>query len=460
MLALLAGGVLRAADPEVEDLKRRLESVEKQLAETKAAAPSETNYSKNIFPTVRTAADGIWVQTSDGESRIRLGGRVQIDSAWYNTLPAYQQTLNSPLQDGVALRRATYEVDGTLWSCLDFAFQADVAQSTDLQSSPTDPQPNIYIQNAWVGMTDVLFPGTIKVGHQKEAMLFVTATSGRFLPFMERPGVFDGLNNDYIFETGVSYQRSWYDDRLTGFVSLFKPGSRTGGFSVADGKYAFMTRWFGYPIYDEAEKRWLYVGASAAYRNLISNNIQYRVRPLVRSGSSSQNPNLLNTGSLYAPDGNEVAGFGAYAAFGPVTFGGEYLASFLDGASKAVSTGVPGAPLGNLMLHGFYVEALCFLTPGDHHTADRGNGGLGRVSPVCPVRRGGGFGAWEVGVRYDHFDADTAGLRAGKLDSLTVGLNWYLNPNVHWTLNYVYTRYDGQINAPVNALGARFAVDF
>ncbi len=130
----------------------------------------------------------------------------------------------------------------------------------------------------------------------------------------------------------------------------------------------------------------------------------------------------------------------------------------------------PGAQsLGDLFLSGFYVEALCFLTAGDHHPIDRVSPGYDRVRPVrnfsCkkdgPCFNGGG--AWELGVRYDHVDLNSGLLHAGTLDSVTAGLNWYLNPNTRVTLNYVRTLRDTGIPASsgsFDALGVRLHFDF
>jgi phosphate-selective porin OprO/OprP len=50
-----------------------------------------------------------------------------------------------------------------------------------------------------------------------------------------------------------------------------------------------------------------------------------------------------------------------------------------------------------------------------------------------------GAGAWEVGLRYDHVNVDSGTIQGGRLDSITVGLNRYLNPNARIMHNYVWT---------------------
>jgi phosphate-selective porin OprO/OprP len=94
------------------------------------------------------------------------------------------------------------------------------------------------------------------------------------------------------------------------------------------------------------------------------------------------------------------------------------------------------------------------------------------VVPRKPLRfrRGGdgcgagpGFGAWEVGVRYSYIDLSNKAIRAGRLDALTVGLNWYMNANAKIQWNYDLT-HRGDTNTvaqgTIHAFGTRMAFDF
>jgi len=63
----------------------------------------------------------------------------------------------------------------------------------------------------------------------------------------------------------------------------------------------------------------------------------------------------------------------------------------------------------------------------------------------------GGWGAWELAFRYANLDVDGAAFTKGfadptksvsEIDSVTAGLNWYLNPNILWALNYEHSWFD------------------
>lgn len=123
------------------------------------------------------------------------------------------------------------------------------------------------------------------------------------------------------------------------------------------------------------------------------------------------------------------------------------------------------------------MELLYFLTRGDHHRIDANNVGFDRVVPVenfylyrdpCTGACGHGLGAWEIGIRYDRVNIEDGLVqvldKGGELDSITVGLNWYLNPNTKIMLNYVYTTglfgNLGLTHGEFQSLGTRVHFDF
>ena len=68
--------------------------------------------------------------------------------------------------------------------------------------------------------------------------------------------------------------------------------------------------------------------------------------------------------------------------------------------------------------------------------------------PKAPFSSEGGFGAWELAARYSHMNlnfqeglAGTAAVpgsvRGGDQNVLTLGVNWYLNPNFKVMMNYL-----------------------
>ena len=124
---------------------------------------------------------------------------------------------------------------------------------------------------------------------------------------------------------------------------------------------------------------------------------------------------------------------------------------------------------------GGYVYASYFLT-GEHMPWDRESGTLGRIYPfqnfwLVDTLRGGrqaGWGAWQVAARYSQADYNDADVLGGIGEALTIGLNWYWNPNARMQLNYingdVSDRGAGIVGGPLSGgyqiWGSRFMVDF
>jgi phosphate-selective porin OprO/OprP len=87
---------------------------------------------------------------------------------------------------------------------------------------------------------------------------------------------------------------------------------------------------------------------------------------------------------------------------------------------------------------------------------------LGRHGRICD-----GWGAWQLGIRYDHADLNDAGINGGVLDGATLGLNWFLNPNMKIQWNWDYTHRSSVQTATgftpsgdILGFGTRLAVDF
>ena len=67
-----------------------------------------------------------------------------------------------------------------------------------------------------------------------------------------------------------------------------------------------------------------------------------------------------------------------------------------------------------------------------------------------------GYGAWQVGIRYNYLNLNDKGIDGGVLDDITLGLNWFINPNMKFQWNYTYEkRY--QVN-PVGAASPNFGL--
>ena len=153
-------------------------------------------------------------------------------------------------------------------------------------------------------------------------------------------------------------------------------------------------------------------------------------------------------------------GLEAALAWGPVKLQSEVLNVTYKGAVPTESY--------DRSVDANYVEALWLIT-GEHYADAYKAGAFGRIIPKSNFAlNGGGWGAFEIGLRMSQFDAsdfkpgNTAGTgrlagqtstaltpqlitAANKATATTVGLKWILNPNFKFYLNYVNTKFDTDI---------------
>jgi phosphate-selective porin OprO/OprP len=78
---------------------------------------------------------------------------------------------------------------------------------------------------------------------------------------------------------------------------------------------------------------------------------------------------------------------------------------------------------------------------GEHREYLLGEGGgeFGRITPIHPfTMNGSGWGSWQIALRYSYTDLNDQEIYGGKEDNYTVGINWYLNANLRWSINYIH----------------------
>jgi len=308
------------------------------------------------------------------------------------------------------------------------------------------------------------------VGSQKEQIGFEHLVSSRFLPFMERSynqdafygGAFNG------FTPGIQAFNTYDEENGTLALGVFKPTDNVFSYNATDGDYAVTGRLTRLAWYSGDGDGLLHLGGSARRFSTVSDRIRYRVRDAVRSGVSTTWTIPADTGTLLGSDGTflntELVG-----VYGPWTFQSEYLVSYLDDAQ--VASNPAGPNVGTVNYHGGYAQLMYFIT-GEHDQYNRKTGVFERVLPRenfflvdTPCGSMFGRGAWQIGARYNYLDLNDKGINGGILHNGTLGLNWFLNPNMKVQFNYMVTHRDAPL-APglgdgwAHGWGIRVANDF
>jgi phosphate-selective porin OprO/OprP len=253
---------------------------------------------------------------------------------------------------------------------------------------------------------------------------------------------------------------------MTWWLGVFKDNANTLGFGVGDGEYATTGRVTFLPWYECDGARFLHLGAGASHRSLDDHRVRLRSRPGVRGTPSALTPVLADTEFIGAEE-QDLFDLEFALALGPWTLQSEYYGAFVR---DAVYPNVPsGTPRGTIFYHGAYAEVLYFLT-GEHREYNRKIGNYDRIVPYhqfCIIKGDdgwcGGWGGWQVGVRYSYLDLSDSGINGGILHDLTLGLSWYLNANTKFQWNYFITRRTDVTASPdgtVQGFGMRMHYDF
>lgn len=479
---------------ETQELEK-LPSLEELTDTTKETSPNRRGPNWPVKDNGMMATWGkdgrLTFESEDKAFKARIGGLFQMDFGFYSIDPYAQKLLpDAGLQQGSDFRRARLRSDGNFYTYMEWVFEMDFSRASDERiDALTTPNPNVTFNNVFIGMHNIPLLGTLRVGHIKEELSFYSASSGRNIPFMERPSVWDSIEDPYLFSNGITISNTYLEDHVYSWVGLFQTNTRTGAFAVSNSaELAFDVRLCVMPFYDEESNHWLNLGSTGSVRanpeDLLGVNkglpvASSNVAPLVRAGSSFQVPNLINTRAIFTRDGTELYTLCLNYANGPFSLGGQYNGQFLNNSYVG---GLPNSngtlpanvkPVGDLYFDGYSIEMLCFLTKGDHRGINKMDPMYSQVIPVKNFSFGHGkgeegSGAWEIGTKFDfiksQFDVPDAKPRGGYLSSVTLGLNWYLNPNALVMTNYVYTTgffgQNGPDNAAFHSFGSRFQFTF
>jgi phosphate-selective porin OprO/OprP len=302
----------------------------------------------------------------------------------------------------------------------------------------------------------------MRVGQWRQPFGMDAMTSVRELMFLERP-----LMQAFVpfRQIGIGFHDTSADNTMTWAWSGFRfPTDQFGGIGspsqtlpiapplVGDSGYGLAARVTGIAWGDCDEcGPLLHLGADYCYLRPGTGLIQARSQPefggnfvgtfgtaTYNLGNLASVPFFVDTGAVPTLNVN-LYDFEVGARLGSLYAQGE--ATFV-----AIQT-----PAGTETLPGAYVQAAYLLT-GEVRPYNSTAGVFGRIKPLNNFEPGGGWGAWEVAVRYSYIDMNNAftstlplpggGAPAfgGLLSDITLGVNWYLNQYAKFQFNYIDAR--------------------
>ena len=418
---------LNALEARVKQLEARNAQLEQQAAATQSRIEAgEKRESKQVqFGFAPTLSD------EKGDFTFKPRGVIEADYGVFN-----ERRGGYDYNDGTAFRRARIGLEGTAMKVFNYRIEVDFAGN---QVALTDG----YLQYA--GIEDLL----ITAGQHKAPFGLESNNSDNYNSFLER-GMFTNAFGNAGAERRIGLSAAWSPKaNLNVAAGLFGDNesiTRSTGSPITDApdeSFGANARIAWEPVSEKG--RILHLGASGYYRTgLKSGDVADAVRLSDRPNIRIDNGNIADSGIVTGVESLRYAGAEAAAVFGPVTLAGEYGRLWADR---------PG--LSDPSFDGFYVYATWFLTG---ETRPFRNGNFDRVKPFRPLGKGGA-GAFELALRYDRLDLSETPVLArsgNRAESLTFGLNWYLNPYAKLLFNWV--RFNG-VNTPLDPVGTRTAGD-
>jgi len=263
----------------------------------------------------------------------------------------------------------------------------------------------------------------LSVGKQKEPISMERIMSMIQLPMQERTSVSDALMPSR--NVGAVLSGTALDQRMTWAGGVFNDWFDTGD-SFSDGANQVVGRVTWLPFISEDESNLLHLGLGMRYTDAneglrYSTEPEFNKAPLYVDASVGGTPFAADSAMLYQLE--------ASWRKGPYWLATEFVSNEGDAPAQ-----------GDPHFSGYHVTASWILS-GEMRNYNKRAGILGPV-PVAKTVNQGGWGAWEVGVRWSELDLTDGLIDGGEMDILSLGLSWWLTPVFNVNMNYRFITLD------------------
>lgn len=363
--------------------------------------------------------NGILVlESKDGQFKYWFDSRIYIDGAYFMDDKAYNKIGN-----GIVVRRARFAMKAKLWNNWYGEIDLDFAGA------------EMELKDAYMKYTTDNGKTNIKIGNYKEGFSMESTTTSRYVTFIERslvnefaPSRHLGLNattwgTNYTLIGGVHFQKVGELEE----VELTKDKNKKEGI---DEGYSVTTRLVGRPI--STKDFTVHLGVNASYRTPKTSweyTDAYRVS--TRSMSSVNRKKYLDTDDITGVTHRVIYGAEFATFYKNIMFQSEYMLHDMYRTED----------FNTAHNDGFYAQ-VGFLVFGGKYQYNKSE------AEPTQVTRGKDWGDIELAFRFDHLNLNdfNANMYGGSADGYTFGVNYHINHNVKFMVNYTYLNHDRYAN--------------
>ena len=441
---LKAKGVL--TEQEFNTLKNGREPKKSAPATTDAKAKTDVPVKDEIKTSFK---DGFVWESADKRNAIALSGRIQFDYRNFGGADA----LNADTFD---IRRAYLGARGKFWDDYEFQVVGDFAglsgSTASVCSTPTCSTTTVattgssHLDEAYFNV-NWWKQARFRFGQFDTPFSLETLMSDRFIDFMER-----SWGSTFLAQgksRGVMVFGTPTPGLYYGLAYTNHSGKNTNDTNnTADGKDVTGRLAANIAEMFQAKDAVYHIGAAFS-----TGHTAVGRAPSARTdarGITFFNPEPFT--------GNDVHrtryGLEAALAYGPFKLQGEYVNANFSGTSAAGESY-------DRKINTYYLNFAWLLT-GERYADAYANGVFGRLRPKNNFSpRGGGWGAWELGLHYTKWDGTdfpmlavgspnpgtgvliptASSVPANEAQGWSLGLKWIANPNTRFLLNYHLTKF-------------------
>ena len=404
---------------------RELESMVAQLQESlikirgEISKVKESQKVSKSMPDIKVSNGGLSIKSKDGSS-FKFGGRMMFDYDFYDGVYYNGGTMDEESSEG-EWRRTRLTASGS--------YKKDWKYKMTVNIDDQDDQADI---NTVYFQYDGFKPMSIKVGKFKEPFSLERLTSSKWLSTIERSLLIDALES----AGGAAGQPSFGGIQLSGYhkemshfnwaFGLFDDGMED---SNGDDTFAVTGRLALVPHF--GENHFMHLGLGYSVRDHEGAEVQVNSRFGVHTADAARQVIL---GETSVDNVNQVGVEAAYVR-GPFSLQGEYIDVSMDGAADEMGN---VAATRDLDFYGYYVQTAYTLTGETRGYKNKG-AHFDKIKPDSL------WGAWELLVRYEMLDTDneiSSTTDAKGAEKWLLGVNWYVNNNVKFMLNYINVEID------------------